>query len=178
MDNTTNTKYDFGKISMTGRFAYSVMCAERYALAKYPEKDWKPLFSRMWNGTNDHFDEWWNRFMEILPEYLYEFSNYIDSDFEYLSEEDYNYYSDFLRNIDSNMKDLLTIPCDIAMIYAYTPIPGAGEESIDLINKAIMILKENNIKVPDPKAVEFTSFHEKNGWGENFDGTTLSIILR
>ena len=37
----------FNKISMIGRFAYAVMCAERYALAKYPEKDWRPLFSWM-----------------------------------------------------------------------------------------------------------------------------------
>ena len=172
-----NNKYDFTNVSMIGRFAYAVMCAEKYALAKYPEKDWKPLFTWMWKGTSEYFDEWWYRFMEILPEYLYEFDNYKDADFDYLGEEDYNYYTEFLKDIDKNMEELLVIPGEIAMVYSYTSIPGKGKESIDLVKKSIKILEDNNIELPDPKEIEFSSFDEKNGWGEKFDGTKLSIIL-
>ena len=143
-------KLDFNNISMIGRFAYAVMCAEKYALAKYPEKDWRPLFSWMWQGTSDYFDEWYYRFMEILPEYLYEFNSYKDADFEYLSEEDYNYYSEFLKDIDENMETLLVIPTKIS---------------------------DSDIDLPEIKDVAFSSFEEKNGWGEPFDGTKLSIIL-
>ena len=168
---------DFTNISMIGRAAYAVMCAERYAMAEYPDKDWKPLFTWMWQITSDYFDEWYYRFMEILPEYLYEFDNYKDADFEYLSEEDYNYYADFLKDIDTNMADLLKIPTDISMVYSYTEIPGVGKESIDLVNKAIKILKKAHIELPPIDEVARSLFSEKNGWGENFDGTKLSIIL-
>ncbi len=91
------------------------MCAERYALAKYPEKDWKPLFKWMWKDTSDYFDEWWYRLIEILPEYLYEFENYKDAAFDYFSEENYNYYAKFLKDIDRNMKELLVTAADFTM---------------------------------------------------------------
>ena len=169
--------YDFSNISMNGRAAYAVMCAERYALAKFPDKDWKPLFTWMWQITSDYFDEWYYKYMEILPEYLYEFDNYKDAEFDYLSENDYDYYADFLRDIDKNMETLMVIPADIAMVYCYTTIPGKGKEGIDLVNKAIQILRENGIELPDSKSVEFSPFSEKDGWGESFDGTKLSIIL-
>ena len=172
-----NKKYDFKNISMIGRFAYAIMCAERYALAKYHKKNWKPLFKWMWKGTSEYFDEWWYHFMEILPEYLYEFDNYKDADFEYLTEKDYNYYSDFLKDIDKNMEELLAIPGKIAMVYVDTSIPGNGKESIDLLRKAIKILEDNGIDLPDVKEIAFSSFKEKNGWGNNFDGTKLSLIL-
>lgn len=174
----TKKKFDFTTISMIGRFAYSVMCAEKYALEKYPNKDWKPLFKWMWQGTSDYFDEWYYHFMEILPEYLYEFDNFEDAGFDYLTKEDYDYYVDFLKDIDKNMEKLLVIPTQISMVYSYTSIPGKGKESIDLVNKAIKILEDNNIEVPDPKQIEFSSFAEKNGWGNSFDGTKLSIVLK
>ena len=170
-------KFDFAPISMIGRFAYTVMCAEKYAVVKYPGKDWKPFFSWMWKGTEDCFDEWYYRFMEIMPEYLYEFDSYKEAAYDYLSEEDYNFYSGLLRDIDKDMEQLLVIPAEISMVYCYTSIPGEGKESIDLVKKAIRILEKNNIESPDPKQVEFSSFDQKNGWGEPFDGTELSIIL-
>ncbi len=171
-------KTDFTKVSIIGRFAYTVLCAESYACAKYPEKKWKPLFTKMWKGTNEPFDEWWYRFMEILPEYLYEFDNYKDAEFEYLSEEDYNFYTKLLKDIDENMVELLVIPGDIAMLYSYSPIPGKGTKSIDLIKKATKILEKSNIKIPDPSIVEFSSFDERNGWGNNFDGIQISSLLK
>ena len=76
------------------------------------------------------------------------------------------------------MNDLLTIPTEIATIYAYTSIPGKGQESIKLVEKAITILKTNNIQPPDINEIEFCSFSEKNGWGEQFDGSKLSNILK
>lgn len=173
-----NKNYDFTNISMIGRFAYTVMCAERYAIAKYPKKDWKPLFAWLWKGTNDYFDEWYYRFMEILPEYLYEFDNYKDSDFDYLNEQDYNYYTKLLKDIDKNMEELLVIPGKIAMVYSYTSIPGKGKESINLVKESIEILENNDIEIPEITEVEFSSFDEKNGWGNTFDGTKLSIILK
>ncbi len=169
-------KFDFTKISMNGRLAYTIMCAERYAIANYPLKEWKRLFSWLWKATSSFYDEWYYRFMEILPEYLYEFKNYEDSNFDYLSKEDYMFYYELLKDVDVNMKTLIKIPTDISMIYSYMPIPGIGEDSIKLVNKSIKILKNKMIELPDPTQILFSSFEEKNGWGEQFDGKKLSII--
>lgn len=171
-------KIDFNNISITGRIAYSIMCAEKYAITKYPNKDWKRLFSWMWESTSSYLDDWYYKIIEILPEYLYEFNNYEESNFEYLSQKDYTYFYHLLKDIDENMNDLLTIPTEIATIYAYTSIPGKGQESIKLVEKAITILKTNNIQPPDINEIEFCSFSEKNGWGEQFDGSKLSNILK
>lgn len=172
-----NKKYDFSNVSMVGRFAYSVMCAERYALEKYPAKDWKPLFTWMWKGTSDYFDEWYYRFIEILPEYLYEFDSFEEADFEYLTKEQYTFYSGFMKDLDDNMVALLTVPAELSMVYAYSTIPGNGKESLDLLNKAIKILNTEHIELPDPQQISFSSFSVKNGWGEPFDGSALSIVL-
>ncbi len=169
--------FDFSNISITGRIAYSIMCAEEYAIYKYPNKDWKPLFTWMWKCTSEYFDEWYYHFSEILPEYLYEFNNYEDAHFEYLSKQDYNFYHALFKDIDKNMEELIVIPADISMIYCYTEIPENGKESIHLLNKAINILRKNNIRLPNPEKVSFSSFSEKHGWGNQFDGAKLSKIL-
>ncbi len=171
-------KFDFTKISMNGRLAFTIMCAERYAIANYPLKDWKRLFAWLWKATSSFYDEWYYRFMEVLPEYLYEFKNYEDSNFDYLTREEYTFYHELLKDVDDNMKTLIKISADISMIYCYMPIPSFGEESIKLVNKSIKILKNKKIELPDPTQISFSSFEEKNGWGEQFDGKKLSIICK
>ena len=106
-----------------------------------------------------------------------EFDNYKDAGFEYLSEDDYKYYSAFLKDIDKGMEELMKAVTDLSMVYCYTNIPGKGEESIRIVKKAQKILKENGIELPDVNAVSFSKFSEKNGWGNAFDGKKLSIIL-
>lgn len=171
-----NEKFDFTKISMNGRLAYTIMCAERYAKANYPLKDWRKLFAWLWKATSSFYDEWYYRFMEILPEYLYEFDTYEESNFDYLSKEDYEFYYMLLKDVDNSMKTLIKIPADISMIYSYMPIPGIGEESIKLVYKSIKILEKKKIELPNPSQIAFSSFKEKNGWGKQFDGKKLSII--
>ena len=110
-------KFDFSDVSMTGRFAYAVMCAERYAVSKYPDKDWKRLFGEMWKGTSEYSDTWYYKFSYITPEAIYEFDYYKAEAFPNLPEKDFHYYAEFYRDIDDNMKRLIEIPCEIPMVY-------------------------------------------------------------
>ncbi len=75
------------------------------------------------------------------------------------------------------MNKLLKITTEISMIYSYTEIPGIGKESIKLVEKAISILNTAGIEPPNVADVSRFSFSEKNGWGNHFDGTTLSVVL-
>ena len=62
-------------VSMNGRMAYSIMCVEKYLISIYPERDWNALARKMWDVTNMPWDDWSERFIEIIPQYLFEFDN-------------------------------------------------------------------------------------------------------
>lgn len=61
---------DFKMISIRGRIAYGIMCAESYALSKHPERDWRPLFRVLWGISQDdvYWDEWASDVIDRLPE--------------------------------------------------------------------------------------------------------------
>ena len=72
---------------------------------------------------------------------------------------------------------MLNKPFEMAMFYEGTEI-GDGRESFKIIEATEQILIKNKIDLPDFTKVLFSSFNEKNGWGNHFDGTNLSIILK
>ena len=71
---------------------------------------------------------------------------------------------------------MLNKPFEMAMVYEGTVI-GDGKESLMIIEKAENVLKKNGIVLPDYTKVLFSSSDEHNGWGNDFDGRYLSIIL-
>ena len=71
---------------------------------------------------------------------------------------------------------MLNKPYEMAMVYEGTVI-GNGQESFQIISQTEEVLKKNNIPLPDYKKVSFSSIKELNGWGMDFDGTYLSVIL-
>ena len=85
--------------------AYAILCVEQYLLTKYPDRDWSHLSEEMWPVTNTYWDEWAERFMEIIPQYLFEHVSYQESDFEFLEETDYNVFSDLFRGISDGHSD-------------------------------------------------------------------------
>ncbi len=172
--------FDFSVISINGRFAYGIMCAERYALAKYPEKDWKRVFGLMWEGTNQYIENWYYWFNHINPEILYDYESYeFAKEVPGLSKEDYDYILKFFGNVDENMCVLIRIPAEILFKYWCEVIPGVGKETIEMVEVAIKILEDNNIELPDPQQIAFSTFDQRHGWGYFFDGRgrRLSIIL-
>ena len=62
--------------------------------------------------------------------------------------------------------------------YAYTSIPGTGQESIKSVDNILGILEKNSLEPPSLDKVKFSSFSERDGRGEPFDKFQLSIILR
>ena len=167
----------FKSISITGRLAYIILCAEQYCKTKFTEKDFTPLFSKAWEVTNSMFDEWDYRFMEIIPEYLFEFDSYEESDFEYLSFDEYVIFADLLRDTDDALNRILLALHETVELYAYSDIPRYGKESVEIVAKVITELENAGITFPDPQCIAFSKFDENDGWGEPFDGKHLSIIL-
>ena len=171
-------------ISMNGRMAYIILCIERYLLVKYPHKDWSKLSKIMWQATSEPWDEWMDTFIEIIPQYLFEFDSYEEADFEELSENDYDYFVELFDGVSNGLGDdssdkvnfLLYSLKELEEVYCYTSIPGTGEESIDIVFKVCSVLVEDNVELPQISKIKFSSFSERDGWGDRFEGKNISLI--
>ncbi len=67
-------------ITMTGRLIYIFMCIERYLVSLYPDRDWTPAATRMWNRTKEP-GRWsegipGDLYREIVPERIMRFYRY------------------------------------------------------------------------------------------------------
>ena len=91
-----------------------------------------------------------------------------------------NLYSGITKGNEDDPEDelnyMLNKPFQMAMIYEGTVI-GDGQESYAIIEETEKVLICNGIALPDYTKVFFSSATELNGWGNDFDGEFLSIIL-
>lgn len=170
--------------SMNGRMAYTIMCVESYLTCKYPDKDWSIIAREMWKATNEYFDDFYDAFCELLPEIFLTYDSFNDDLAKSISKEEFitvkNLYNGITEGLEDDPSDevnyMLNKPFDMAMVYEGTVI-GDGQESFDIIEATEQVLIKNIIELPDYTKVLFSSASEKNGWGNHFDGTHLSIIL-
>lgn len=73
------------------------------------------------------FGEWDYRFIEIIPGFLFEFDNYEDSDFEYLSESEYKHFTSLLRDTDDDFNRILLALHETVEVYEYIRNLGYGK---------------------------------------------------
>ena len=168
---------DFDNISMNGRMAYAILCIEKYLITEYPKENWTEQSKIMWGATSMYWDEWDDKFIEVIPEYLFEFNTYAESGFEKISEEEYNSFVTLLKDKPATVNNLLMKLHRIQEVYCYSSIPDNGKEASQLVLDICDILDQNGVTLPDVNAVTFSSFSERDGWGNKFDGTKLSLIL-
>lgn len=178
-------KNKFCSISMNGRMAYTIMCVEAYLKARYPEKDWTFVSEIMWKATSTNWGDWPEEYSTIIPDVLLQYDTYDIKELgDCLTEETFSSLKDLYSGITEGIEDdpsdelnyMLNKPYEMAMVYEGTVI-GDGQDSFDIISNAEAVLKKHDIPLPDYKKVLFSSSDEKNGWGKDFDGRYLSIIL-
>ena len=164
-------------ISIRGRIAYLIMCFERYVVIKYPERDWTAVDDMMWKicDASDSIDNSAYRYMEIIPEYLYEFGSFEESDFDYLSNEEYEIFKAIIPKDDSDLNTIMHGIYSVAMEYAYTGIPKGAPDTIPYIQETEHIMVKNHIELPCVSNIKHLT-DEQDWWGDQFDGRYLSII--
>lgn len=171
-------KKDFNNISMNGRLAYQLMCVERYLLTKYPKNDFTKLMQLLWQVTNGmYWDSFSDYVIDLEPSNLFEFDTYEEQEWLRLSKEEYDELIPCMNGLDNIVDDLFETLKEQTFVYAYTVVPKNTKESIDIVFDTIDFLKQDGIELPDIKLVEFSTIDQRNGWGDHFDGTKLSIIL-
>ena len=99
------TIYD--TLSIRGRVTYAIMCFERYVTFKYPDKDMSAVAEMMWKiiDDSDYIDNSAYRYMEIIPEYLFEANDFTSSEFDYMTKKEYVHFTALLPKPDDD-KDL------------------------------------------------------------------------
>jgi len=173
MDNKINN------LSIRGRIVYLIMCFEKYVSSLYPDRNWSEVSEMMWKicDSSDYIDNSAYRYMEIIPEYLYEFDNYKDAEFDFLSEDEYKMFTSIVPSDDANIEVLMHSIYSVAMEYAYTGIPSGAPDTLPYIENVEAVMCNHQIELPDISKVE--SFTDpEHWWGMPFDGRYLSIILK
>ncbi len=174
------TIYD--ALSIRGRVTYAIMCFERYVTYKYPYKDMSAVADMMWKiiDDSDYIDNSAYRYMEIIPEYLFEANDFNSSEFDYLTEKEYDYFTSLLPtpDIDADLNTIMHSIYDIAMEYAYTALELDSPETKEYLQEDSKILKISNITLPKVDDIPKYEWDDTHGWGQPFDGRYLSIILK
>ena len=166
------------EISLRGRIAFAIMCAERYVLAKKPGADWSFVFSELWRIADDiHWDDWSDRVIDLLPEYIYELDCYNPDEFSWIDEKGFTTLKELYAGFGEDWANLLQDIVDMEEAYAYTSIPGVGQESISSLEDVLSILAKADVAAPPLESVAFSRFPERGGRGNPFDKLELSIIL-
>ena len=170
---------NFDNISIRGRVAYIILCFEKYVTKMYPETDWARVDDMMWKicDDSDYIDNSAYKYMEIIPEYLYEFSDFESADFEYLSKEDYEYYISVIPKDDDRLNTIMHAVYSVTMEYAYSALIKYAPDTREYIDAVLNVMRESKINPPDIGIVEQFVFSEASGWGHTFDGRYLSSIL-
>ena len=165
--------------------AYVIMCVEAFLKNNYPDRDWKLVSSAMWKATNNNWGDWTDLYCGFIPEVLFQYDNYDEDDLgSSYTEDEFNALKDLYSGITEGREDdpsdelnyVLNKPLEMAMVYEGTGI-GDGSESIEIINRIEEVLRKHQIALPDQNKISFSSIEELNGWGNDFDGEYLSIIL-
>ena len=162
---------NFKGISLLGRISFGIMCAEKYAVNKSPDKNWVPLFERLWAVTAEetYWDVWADQVVELLPECLFDSDEYSSSDFEYLTEEEFWEMRKLYSDMQDDWNTLLGRIHDIEDVYAYTAIPQDGVLSLGYLQEIVDILVNDDIGLPSWEKVSFSQFSECDGRGYSFD---------
>ena len=172
-------KQRFDNISMNGRMAYVIMCTEAFLKNTYPHHNWTIISEAMWKATKMNWADWSSLYAGYIPHVLFSYKEYGSDLIESFSEEVYkeliNLYTSIPFGMD-RLDSILNKPHEMAMVYEGTSI-GDGRESIELIEETEKILIDNHIPLPASTRLSFANFTQKHGWGDDFDGSFLSIIL-
>ncbi|MBR2683557.1 MAG: hypothetical protein IKE22_09870 [Atopobiaceae bacterium] len=172
-------KRDFYGVSILGMVAYCVMCLESYALEAYPGRDLAPVLRLAWGivGPDGYIDENAYRYMEGVPEYLFEFGDYEAAELEYLTRDEFDELRSMLNPDDEMLGLLMHRIYDVAMCYAYTAVETSPKEAVDLVFDVVDCLGKHGIQLPDFELVRGFAFSEFHGWGAHISPEGLSRII-
>ena len=174
--------YDFfAGIHQGGRIAYGILCLEKVLTEKFPERDWTPVSKLLWGFSDGtmFWDHWNDKFIDIQPECLMEFSTYEEhvEDGLNISEDEYETFRSLLGDLTPAYDDFFDDVGEIMGSYIYSGANDEGPDSIEAIGTVLDDMKKLGVEPPDRNAVSSLKREKGNFNGETFDGFALSLVL-
>ncbi len=170
---------DLENTSLRGRVAFGIRCFENVLLElHYNLVEWKPVLEKLWLFTSiKYLDDWSGMIAEIIPDNLLEFRAYEEHDFEYLDERSFEYLYNLYRKTDENIDVLITAIYNIGTSHAYSIIEKKGQESLRELEILVRYMAKIGVSIPDVTEFKRFSISENRGWGNRFEGKSISCIL-
>lgn len=167
---------DLEVISIRGRMAYVICLFERVIIYyNYDKQDWVKVLEKLWEYTSvEYLDDWMYEFAEYLPESILEDS--LD-DFEFLTTEEYEHLYKLYNESSTDVCHFIKLMFELGSIDLYSKLVDNSPNTLEKIEEAVALLKGNEIEIISIEPFKQYSFKERNGWGEKFEGRSLSIIL-
>lgn len=173
------------KLSLTGRMCYLFMCIEKYLITLYPQKDWTPVAKRCWQWTKGYWNEGWDTYSVVVPEFLLEYDTYEKTKQNFdgqLTEKAYDELIELFQGItNGNAKDeineVLKMPINFSNECECCDFGTASVSSMYLFLDMKHIFELHHMELPNMSKVNNMTMDQKNGWGEFVDSEYLSIIL-
>lgn len=176
---------DLRKLSMTGRFCYLFMCVEAYLVARFPELDWTPVAKRCWQWTKDYWDNGWEIYSAVIPEFLFEYEGYEKTNVvNYsgtLTERDYWELTTLLSALTSGspedeINQLLMLPIEYSNLCEGASLAWASDHTMGVFRDMHQLLFKHDIPLPDISKIQHMPAGD--GWGGFVDSEYLSIIIK
>lgn len=169
----------FKGISGYGRLAYGIMCLESSIIFyDLPIKDWKWVIEKLWSYSSvTYYDEWCYEIAEYHPDILSEV--YHDSDFDYISEEQFDRLCKIYQASNDVVLQLLKNIYELAAADLYSKVRNEGKNStLFYLKNIIRLLESNQIELPHHEGLLKYKYDTKinSGFGERV-GAEYSVIL-
>lgn len=174
-------------LSLTGRLCYLFMCIEKYLTICYPERNWEIVAKNIWQWTNVYWNEGCDRYSVVVPEYLFEFSDYEKTNtlvFDgMLSKGEYleltNLFAGLTTgNSEDEINQVLILPIEFNNECECTNFEDANAPTLMILYKMHDFLSMHNIRFPSISNVQNMTVDQRNGWGNFIDSEYLSIIIK
>lgn len=163
-------------ISIRGRVAYTICLFEKYLIYNNCNvKEWINILEKLWSYTNtEYLDDWMYEMAEYMPNSVLEDSY---EGCEYISHKEFEELNFLYKKTNPEILNFLQLIYDIGTMDLYSKLIDKSIDTIKKINIAIQILENSNIEILSVAQFKQYSFNEYNGWGKQFNGEKLSIIL-
>lgn len=160
-------------------------------MALYPEVDWKPIAKYMWQWTEHYWDESWDNYSKIVPEYIFEFPTYEElNEHSFdgsLGKEEYaeiiNCYAGITSgNPDDEINMAIRVPIDMGNYVEGAAFSCAEPLVYEEIEKIERILIKHSIELPKKDVLAHFVFRKEDlagrePWGDFENTEEFSVIL-
>src|SRR5688500_13511444 len=141
---------DLKNISIRGRVAFTISILENALNKGQDVAQWNILLAQLWKFTDAKFlDQWHEETSEFVPSSILEDLEYSQKGFQYLNEPEYMHLRNLYGNAQPFITELVEGIFHLGTIDLYGDLTNNSVNTLDELEKIIVIANTNAISLPD-----------------------------